>query len=425
MPILDACVVGAGAAGLVAARALSDTGYSVRVLEARGRVGGRAWTDTQTFGVPIDRGCAWLHNAGSNPWTAYARAHGATVVERSPDWQRYIGRTPLSPERRAAWEAAWARAEDAIEAAARAGRDVPASAVLPLDLPFRTLFDAIMSWAMGVDPDALSTVDYAPYDDTDVNWAVREGLGTVVAAAARGLDVVLECPVLAIDWSGPQVRVTTGHGTLECRAVVVTVPTTVLAQGTPRFFPTLPPAYDEAFHGLTLGVADKVFVEVAPGAMPLDGSVHLVASDTTTRTASVTVRPAGHELLLVFFGGAYARELEETGALEAAARDELIGLFGSDLGDAIRRTTATAWLGDPWARGSYSAARPGFARCREVLGEPVAERVFFAGEACPPSMYGAIHGAWASGADAARRVAAALAPRIAPSASAGAPERGG
>jgi monoamine oxidase len=409
--MLDACVVGAGASGLIAARELTRAGLTVRVLEARGRVGGRAWTDTATFGVPIDRGCAWLHNAPDNPWTGYARAQGATVIERSPDWQRYIGREALSPARRARWEAAWDRAEAAIEAAGRAGRDVPASTVLPADLEFRTLFDAIMSWAMGVDADALSTVDYARYHDTDVNWAVREGLGSVVASAARGLDIVLQCPVTGIDWTGPDVRVTTGQGTLECRTVVVTAPTTVLARDTPRFSPALPPAYGEAVHGLALGVANKVFVEVAPGAMPLAGSVHLVASDATTRTASVTVRPAGHELLQVFFGGAYARELEEKDALESVARAELVALFGSDLGGAIRRTTATAWAGDPWARGSYSAARPGFARSRAVLAEPLAERVFFAGEACPPAMYGAIHGAWASGAEAARGVASALARR--------------
>ena len=124
--------------------------------------------------------------------------------------------------------------------------------------------------------------------------------------------------------------------------------------------------------------------------------------------ASVTVRPAGHEILLVFFGGAYARELEVAGALETVARGELVRLFGSDLGGRIRRTTATAWLSDPWACGSYSAARPGFARCRAVLAEPVADRVFFAGEACTPTAYGAIHGAWASGADAAHRVVSAL-----------------
>ena len=409
MATLDACVVGAGAAGLVAARELVRAGLTVRVFEARGRVGGRAWTDVETFGVPIDRGCAWLHCADRNPWTAYAREQGFTVVQRSPDWQRHIGRGPLSPERRARWDAAWERAEGAIEAAGRAGRDVPASDVVPKDLEFRTLFDAIMSWAMGVDTVELSTADYAAYDDTDVNWAVREGLGAVVASAARGLDVVLDCPVLAIDWSRPRVRVTTGQGTVECRAVVVTVPTTVLARGTPRFSPALPLAYDEAFTGLTLGVANKVFVDVEPGALPFTATTHIVASDTTTRTASVTVRPAGHPLLLVFFGGAYAQELEGAGALESVARDELVRLFGSDVGRGIRGMTATAWLSDPWARGSYSAARPGFARCRTVLAAPVADRVFFAGEACPPAAYGAIHGAWASGVDAADRIVAALA----------------
>jgi monoamine oxidase len=87
-----------------------------------------------------------------------------------------------------------------------------------------------------------------------------------------------------------------------------------------------------------------------------------------------------------------------------AAREELVRIFGADLARRIRRSTATAWSTDPWARGSYSAARPGFARCRPVLTRPLARRVFFAGEACVTDTFGAIHGAWASGVESARQV---------------------
>jgi len=406
--ILDAIVVGAGAAGLVAASELVRAGLAVRVLEARRRVGGRAWTERETLGVPIDRGCAWLHSADRNPWTEYARGHGFTVIERSPEWRQWIGAERVSAELRTRLDADWDRATEAIAAAARAGRDVPVSDVLPPDLEFRPLFDAIMSWMMGVDTPNLSTTDFAASEDTDVNWPVTEGLGAVVASAARGLDVVLDCPVTAIDWSGALVRVATARGRIEGRGVVVTVPTTLLARGEPRFTPALPAEYEEAFAGLPLGIANKVFLELEPGALPFEGTANVVASATTARTTSFTVRPAGQELVLAYFGGEYARELEAQGALEATAREELVKLFGADLGPRIRRSTATAWVGDPWARGSYSAARPGFAHCRTVLAQPVAERVFFAGDACTVDTFGAIHGAWASGAEAARRIAAAL-----------------
>jgi monoamine oxidase len=406
--VIDAVVVGAGAAGLVAATELARAGLAVRVVEARGRVGGRAWTDRETFGCPIDRGCAWLHSADRNPWTDYARREGFTVAERPPQWRQWIGREPVSAELRARLDADWDRGEAAIAAAARAGRDVPASTVLP-DLESRPLFDAVMSWWMGVDPAELSTADFAASEDSDVNWSVSEGLGAVVASAARGLDVTLDCPVTAIDWSGAQIRVATPRGALECRTVVVTVPTPLLARGEPRFTPALPTRYLESFAGLPLGVANKVFLELEPGALPHEGTTNFIASAATARTVSFTVRPAGHEVMLAFFGGGYARELEARGALEAAAREELARLFGAELARRIRRSTATAWAADPWARGSYSAARPGFAHCRSVLAQPVADRVFFAGDACTVDTFGAIHGAWASGAEAARRAAAALA----------------
>jgi monoamine oxidase len=403
---LDVVVVGAGAAGLVAARELAAAGLTVRVLEARERVGGRAWTDREPFGLPIDRGCAWLHSADSNPWTAYARTQGFTLLERSPQWRQWLGGRRVSGALRERLDADWDRAIEAILTAARGGRDVPVSTIVPADLEFRRLFDATMSRWMGVDPPDLSTADFAASEESDVNWSVPEGLGAVVATAAKGLDIVLGCPVTAIDWSGPGVRVASAGGTLECDAVIVTVPTPLLARGEPRFVPALPARYGEAFDGLALGVANKVFFEVEPGALPLEGTVNLIGRDTGP---SLTVRPSGHDLLLAFFGGTQARELEANGELEAAARDELAWLFGADFPRRIRRSTSTAWASDPWARGSYSAARPGFARCRTVLTEPVAERVSFAGDACTLHSYGEITGAWDSAALAAQRIVAARA----------------
>src|SRR5262245_36842363 len=269
-PGLDAVVVGAGAAGLVAASELARAGLTVRVIEARDRVGGRAWTERQTFGLPIDHGCAWLHSADVNPWTEYARRHGFTVIERSPEWRQWLGKERVTPELRAQLDADWDRAVDALAAAAREGRDVPAADVLPPDLVFRALFDASMSWMMGADPPNLSTADFAASDEDEINWAVAEGLGAVVASAAEDLDVVLNCPASSIDWSGPGVRVVTTQGTLECRAVVVTVPTPLLARGDLRFTPALPREYAEAFAGLPLGAANKVFLELAPGALPFE-----------------------------------------------------------------------------------------------------------------------------------------------------------
>ncbi len=78
---VDVVVVGAGSSGLHAAQRLRQLGKTVAVIEARGRIGGRAHTDTETFSVPFDRGCAWLHKADDNPYTPLAKQWGYTLRE--------------------------------------------------------------------------------------------------------------------------------------------------------------------------------------------------------------------------------------------------------------------------------------------------------------------------------------------------------
>ncbi len=165
----------------------------------------------------------------------------------------------------------------------------------------------------------------------------------------------------------------------------------------------MPTTIQQALHDVPLGIANKVFFRMQPGALPYEGTTHFIGTDQHSHTCSYQVRPAGQEVLLAYFGGRFARDLERRGELEEFAREELGGIFG---GEFVRRITASltvGWSEDPWSRGSYSAARPGRANMREVLNQPVGERLFFAGEACSVDHFGTIHGAWESGVRAAAR----------------------
>ena len=384
--MIDVAVIGAGAAGIAAALHLQAAGLRVQVLEARRRVGGRAVTD-HSLGVPADLGAAWLHFATDNPFTTLARQQGLQVLEQDPGWG-------------SALLAAYFAAADAAGAA---GLDVPVSSVIPDD-EHRARFDAVMSWAVGMPSEAVSTLDLHRYDESEHNWMVVEGLGTVVAAAAATLPITLNAQVTHIDWRGPGVRIEGSHGLLQARAVIVTLPTAVLAgSDSPRFTPALPATHRQAIHDLPLGVCNKVFLRFDEADLP-PGRQHSIGETHTSRTASWSLRPAGQPLALAYFGGPLSQELEAAGELVAFAREQLAQVFGSALAQRVRGTLATAWGSDPWAQGSYSAARPGAADARAILASPVAPQLLLAGEACSINRYGTLPGAWESGLRAAQTV---------------------
>lgn len=388
-------IVGAGAAGIAAGIRLRDRGVSPLILEARSRVGGRAHTDSIALDTPIDMGCGWLHSADINPWTRYAQTHGFDVIERDPVWRRRVGTRLTTDEEQSNWTAAWERNESLIAASVQSGKDLAVSDVVPHD-DFRPMWEAIMTWLMGSESEHLSCVDFDRYADTNRNWPVRQGLGSVVAHAATGLDIRLQTEVTDIDWSGPKTKLHTTRGSIECDSAIITVPTTVLANEAIRFHPALPPSYMEAFAGIPLGVANKVFFTMEEGSLPYPGTTNFVGSNLTVRTGSYAVRPNGGDVLLAYFGGSLARELETRGELETFARDELQSIFGADFVRCIRRSAHSGWALDRFAAGSYSVALPGKAHLRAQLSEPVGGKLFFAGEANSIDHFGTINGAWES-----------------------------
>lgn len=391
-------VIGAGAAGIAAARALHDAGRPVLLLEARDRLGGRAHT-AEVAGHPLDHGCGWLHSAKRNPWAVLARRTGMTVDTSSPNWGEQWRDLGYPPAEQAAFGQAWARWETAARAAL-GGPDRPLSDFIAADDPWRPMLDAISGYANGANLCDVSLHDWAAYEDasTDDNWAIVEGYGTLVARHAAGVPVRLSTPVTRIDHRGRSLRLETPAGTLEAARAIVAVPTSMLASGALSFDPPLR-AKQDAAAALPLGLADKAFLRV-DGPLPWPAHAHLIGDPHAAQTASYRLSPFGWPVVEAFFGGGCAEALEASDAA-AFAVDELVALLGSEWRARLHPAGVTRWRQEAWIEGSYSHARVGCVGARQVLGAPVDGRLFFAGEACHPTDFSTAHGAFATGVMAA------------------------
>lgn len=397
---IDVAVIGAGAAGVAAARRLRTAGVSVLMIEARGRLGGRAHTISTAHGA-IDLGCEWLHSADRNPLVGMAQKLGFDIETEKPNWGAHAGRNFAEAEQaafRAASETFW----DALEKAHDEGiADRPASTFLPPGGRWNALIQTISTYYNGTELENVSIVDLGRYEDTGLNWRVAEGYGAMIAAAGADLPVVFDCPVSTIDHSRATIKLETAKGAVGAKAVIVTIPTSLIARETVNFTPALPDKVAAA-HDLPLGLADKVFFEILGETdLPKDG--HAFGSTDSIETISFDIRARGLPLIEGFVGGEFARRLEKEGraAQEAEARRQFAFAFGSDVLKQLRFVEATAWDIDPFSRGAYSHALPGNADQRAVLAAPVDDRIFFAGEACSRHRFSTAHGAWETGISAA------------------------
>ncbi|MGZ5872237.1 MAG: flavin monoamine oxidase family protein [Bradyrhizobium sp.] len=408
---VDVAIVGAGAAGLGAARALENSGLSLIVLEARDRVGGRGHTIMAAPDVIFDVGCGWLHSADKNSFVQIGEQLNFEINKALPPWRERAFGMAFPQAARDDFIRALDAFYDRAEQAAKTGRDGPANLCLEPGNRWNPMIDAISTYVNGCELDRVSILDMDAYEDTNINWRVRRGYGALMAAYGASLPLVFYCNVTLIDHSSKRVRIETSQGTLTAEKVIVTVPTNLIADESIRFHPPLPAKVDAA-RGLPLGLADKVMLALdEPDALPPDGNLR----GATMRTAmgGYHLRPFGQPCIEGFFGGRFARELEDAGkgAMAAQAVDEIVAMLGSDFRRRLTPLAASRWAHDPFARGSYSHALPGHAGGRAVLAAPVEGRLFFAGEATSPNFFSTAHGARDSGERAAREVVAEITTR--------------
>ena len=415
----DIVVIGAGAAGIAAARRIMAANRKVIVVEATGRIGGRCETDASSFEVPFDRGARWMHNPETNPMIRLGRAAGLEITSAPSGQKIRIGRRFARPGETEEFLAALVRANRAIDDASRKG-DISCATVLPKDLGdwAGTAEFVLGANFAGKDLRDISVVDKARAQDRTTAIGCRQGLGTLVAKLGGQLPVSLSTPANRISWSNRDVMVETPAGKITARAAIVTVSSNVLAAGNIKFAPDIPKRALDAAAKLSLGSYDRIALQMPGNPLGLSRDDILIEQSNSTRTALLYANMGGSSLCTIDVAGSFGRDLSAQGeqAMSAFAVEWLSKLFGSEAAAAVKKSSATRWNAQPFVLGAMSVAAPGAQGSRKILTDPIG-CMYLAGEATHETLWGTIDGAWESGeraAEAALRRIDALAPLEAP-----------
>jgi monoamine oxidase len=400
----DIVVIGAGAAGIAAARRVMAANRKVIVVEAAGQIGGRCLTDTATFDVPFDRGARWMHNPDTNPMIRLVRGAGLDISAAPPGQKIRIGRRNARPSETEEFLAALVRANRAIDDASRGRVDVSCASVLPKDLGdwAGTAEFVLGASATGKDLKDLSVIDKVRAQERNAAIACRQGLGTLIAKLGEQLPLSLSTPANRIAWSNRDVTVETPAGKIAARAAVITVSSNVLAAGNIKFAPEIPRRHLDAAAKLSLGSYDHIALQLPGNPLGLARDEIIIEQSNSTRTALLFANMGSSSLCSIDVAGSFGRDLSAQGekAMVAFAVEWLGKLFGSETASAVKKSSATSWNAAPFVLGAMSAAMPGGQPSRRILSEPIG-CMFLAGEATHETLWGTVDGAWESGERAA------------------------
>ena len=408
--VYDVAIVGAGSAGLAAAKTARGLGLDVVLLEASHRIGGRGYTEELAPGVPFDLGCHWMHSASLNPYVAIAEKYGFHYRKGSYPRSLFIDGRKATAAEGAALEEFIDRNHDAVIAAAKEGRDISVADATERDDRWTEVFDYWTTIGNAVDSDQVSVMDTLHYNDTDENWPLREGFGALIARFGADVPVTLNCAVQRIEWGGTEAVLHSKKGPIRARRVIVTVSTGILGAGDIRFDPALPNWKLAAIEGLPLGTHNRIGLMLDRDPFGPDFPKGTLLLEEGSEPMGFGIRPFGQDWVVGYTGGRFALWLERAGQAAAVdlAKEKLAKAFGNDIKNHVTRSIVTAWAGDPWVKGSYSAALPGQGHQRAEIARPIEDRLFFAGEATSVGFHATAHGAYITGIETARKVAMSL-----------------
>jgi monoamine oxidase len=408
--IYDVAIVGAGSAGLAAAKTARTLGLDVVLLEASHRIGGRGYTEELAPGIAFDLGCHWMHSASLNPYVAIAETYGFHYRKGTYPRGLYLDGRVATPQEARELESYLEESHEAVINAAKAGRDISLADATAREDRWTPVFDYWTTIATSADSDQVSVMDTLHYNDTEENWPLKEGFGALIARFGADVPVTLNCAVQRVDWGGSEIVLQTKKGTIKAKRAVVTVSTGILGAGDIQFDPALPNWKQAAIEGLPLGTHNRIGLMLDRDPFGQDFPKGSLLIEEESEPMGFGFRPFGDNWVVGYTGGRFAVWLERAGQAAAIdlAKEKLAKAFGSDFKKYVTRAIVTAWAGDPWVKGSYSAAQPGQGHQRAELARPIDDRLFFAGEAASTEFHATAHGAYITGIDTARAVAKSL-----------------
>ena len=429
-------VVGAGLAGLAAARALAARDFEVIVLEGRDRIGGRCHTENG-----IDLGAHWIHGTEGNPLTTLARQLAVNTLfvggdsSYSGGWESMALHAPgerlLTNDEKLASILVADEIWDELDAIRRR--------LVTARTPDMSLHEAVervlrgkslteeeyssLDWHMTVlARDDCAAGDRAlSFQSWDEGYEVygygdsvfMDGYIAITNHLAEGLDIRLEHVVEEVRYdgiSGFPVSITTNQGVFTGDAAIVTLPLGVLKAGTVRFEPPLPGHKRAAIARLGVGHLTKVVAYFDSPFWPSDQYVFGYCSHSAANHPTMIINLwKTHQLpaLVLMIGGEEGRKIEYWSYEETFdwMMSILIDVFGSRTAQPTE-IFRTQWDSDPFSRGSYSYMAVGATPTDiEALAEPIGDRLFFGGEATSRQHWAVAHGAYVSGLREASRIA--------------------
>ncbi len=432
-------VIGAGMAGIMAARTLHDAGLDVTVLEARERIGGRTHTD-HSLGGSVDLGAAWIHGIDGNPLTPLAQKLGVEYgytdfLNRSVTAVQAYDEdgTPLDQAEYALGQqhalAGWYLAAGSIlYAAPTSVKSLQDWLDFGLPKPEGLSFSAEKGYLY---QSLISTEYVCAADAHEIDWQLNEqqvgltggdyllhggGYSVISDHLAEGLDIRTGHAVTQVTVTEDGVTVTTSSPTdvakkeeIACSRVVVSVPLGVLKSGAITFEPPLPDAKCGAIERIGFGNYEKLAMRFDKFYWPREAQRfnYMSTGDLSLFHAWLNIGYyTGEPILVSYHAGKRARHLNQLSDGDLIERTVAVmqRMFGGDI-PAPLNYARTRWQHDPFSQGSYSFDQIGQqSGDRNALAQPVENRLFFAGEATHPHFHSTVHGAYETGVRAAREI---------------------